>query len=134
MAIRQVMATGLTVFALALGGTAGAQTRFTDAEIVGAIGRCLTENAPENWQTVIFTMDQVPAAAGKPATTIVKHQVVVGAESNPPKDLKPCRPDYAEKASNTFRENQDDKARTWIGVTVTLQRDRRYSIAYRYPK
>ena len=133
-AIRQLVAAGLTVFALALGGAAGAQTRFTDAEIVGAIGRCLTENAPENWQTVIFTLDQAPAAAGKPAASIVKHQVVVGAEGNPPQDLTPCRPDYAEKASNTFRENQDEKAQGWIGVTVTLQRDRRYSIAFRYPK
>ena len=134
MAIRKLVAAGLTVLAFTVSGAAGAQTRFTDAEIVGAIGRCLQENAPENWQTVIFTMDQIPAAGGKPATTITKHQVVVGAEGNPPQDVKPCRPDYAEKASYTFRENQDDKARTWTGVSVTLQRDRRYSIAYRYPK
>jgi len=52
----------------------------------------------------------------------------------PPQDVKPCRPDYASKAANTFRENQDEKARSWTGVTVTLHKDRRYSIAFRYPK
>ena len=134
MTMRFLAVTGLAVLGLVVSGAPGAQTRFTDAEIVGAIGRCLTENAPENWQTVIFTMDEMPAAAGKPASTVAKHQVVVGAEGNPPQDLKPCRPDYAEKASYTFRENQDEKSRGWTGVTVTLQRDRRYSIAYRYPK
>ena len=134
MAIRFSIAAGLAVLGLVVGGAACAQTRFTDAEIVGAIGKCLLENAPENWQAVIFTLDEVPAAAGKPATTVIEHKVIVGAEGNPPQDVKPCRPDYAAQASNTFRENQDEKSRGWTGVTVTLQRDRRYSIAYRYPK
>ena len=134
MAMRLVATAGLTAISLIVSGAACAQTRFTDAEIVGAIGKCLIENAPENWQTVIFILDRVPALAGKPAATVVQHKVVVGTEGNPPQDVKPCRPDYAEKASNTFRENQDEKSRSWTGITVTLQRDRRYSIAYRYPK
>ena len=129
-----IMKLGLALLALGLGGAANAQMRFTDAEIVGAIGKCLTENAPENWQTVIFTLDEVPAVEGKKASTVVDHKVVVGAEGNPPKDVKPCRPDYAAKAVYTFRENQDEKSRGWTGVTVTLHRDRRYSIAFRYPK
>lgn len=133
------MAMKMTAAALALllaaaGGVANAQVRFTDAEIVGFIGKCLQENAPENWQTVIFTLDQVPAAAGRQASTTVSHKVVVGSESSPPQDVKPCRPDYATKAVETFRENQDVKSRGWTGVTVTLQKDRRYSIAFRYPK
>jgi hypothetical protein len=119
---------------LAAGGAANAQVRFTDAEIVGLIGKCLLENAPENWQTVIFTLDQVPAAAGKKASATSSHKVVVGTEGGPQQDVKPCRPDYAAKAVETFRENQDQKSRGWTGVTVTLQRDRRYSIAFRYPK
>ena len=122
------------LLALAAGGAANAQVRFTDAEIVGLIGKCLQENAPENWQTVIFTLDQAPAAAGKKESTTTSHKVAVGAEGGPQQDVKPCRPDYAAKAVETFRENQDEKSRGWTGVTVTLQRDRRYSIAFRYPK
>ncbi len=122
------------LLALVAAGAAHGQTRFTDAEIVGLIGKCLVEHAPTNWHTVIFTLDEVPAAAGKSASTTTSHKVVVGAENNPPQNLKPCRPDYAAKAVNTFRENQDEKAALWTGVTVTLHKDRRYSIAFRYPK
>ena len=130
----KMVAAALALLALAAGGAANAQVRFTDSEIVGLIGKCLQENAPENWQTVIFTLDVVPAAAGKKASLTVSHKVVVGSENNPPQNVKPCRPDYAAKAVETFRENQDEKSRGWTGVTVTLQRDRRYSIAFRYPK
>jgi len=133
MAMKMV-ATALALLALAAGGAANAQVRFTDAEIVGLIGKCLQENAPENWQTVIFTLDQAPAAAGKKGSTTVSYKMVVGSENSPPQDVKPCRPDYATKAVETFRENQDEKSRGWTGVTVTLHRDRRYSIAFRYPK
>ena len=130
----KMLAAAFVLLFLAAGGAANAQTRFTDAEIVGAIGKCLTEHAPKNWQSVIFTLDEVPAAEGKKASTVIEHKVVVGTEGSPPRDVKPCRPDYAAKAVETFRENQDEKSRGWTGVTVTLQRDRRYSIAFRYPK
>ena len=130
----KIMTAAWALLALAVGGAAHAQTRFTDAEIVGAIGKCLLENAPENWQAVIFTLDEVPAAAGKPKSTSAEHKIIVGAENNPPQDIKPCRPDFASQAVSTFRENQDEKAAGWTGVTVTMHRDRRYSIAYRYPK
>ncbi len=134
MVMKKIAIAVAALLALAPGGGAMAQTRFTDAEIVGAIGKCLIEHAPENWQTVIFMLDQVPAAAGKKASATVSHKMVVGSESNPPQDVKPCRPDYAAKAVETFRENQDEKSRGWTGVTVTLHKDRRYSIAFRYPK
>ena len=130
----KIIKLGLALLALGLCGAANAQMRFTDAEIVGLIGNCLQENAPKNWQTVIFTLDEVPAAVGKKASTAVSHKVVVGNENNPPQDVKPCRPDYATKAVNTFRENQDEKAASWTGVTVTFHRDRRYIIAFRYPQ
>jgi len=134
MAMLMVKAAGVAVLALALAGTAYAQRRFTDAEIVGAIGKCMSENAPEDWKTVIFKLDQVPAFAGRAASTAIEHKVIVGAEGSAPQDLKPCRPDYAPKAVETFRESQDEKARGWTGITITLNRDGRYSINYRYPK
>lgn len=130
----EMMAAALALLLMAAGSAANAQTRFTDSEIVGLIGKCLTENAPENWQSVIFTLDEVPAAAGKKASTAVSHKVVVGSENSPPQDVKPCRPDYASKAVNTFRENQDAKGASWTGVTVTFNRDRRFSVVFRYPK
>jgi hypothetical protein len=134
MAMQMMKAAGVAVLALAVAGTAYAQTRFTDAEIVGAIGKCLSENAPADWRTVIFKLDPAPAVAGKKASAIVEHKVFAGADGSEPQDLKPCRPDYAPKAVQTLRESQDEKARGWTGITVTVNRDGRYSINYRYPK
>jgi hypothetical protein len=138
MAMR--IATAAAVCALAVGGAANAQTRFEDREIVGAIVKCLSENAPENWRAIIFRLDQVPAAAGGQPSVVVEHKVVVGPEGSPPQDVKPCRPDYAQNAAETFRENQDEKARRWTGVTINFERNEanpdlgRYSLTYRYPK
>ena len=134
MLMKMKLVAASALLALAAAGAANAQTRFTDAEIVGMIGKCLTEHAPKNWQTVIFTLDEVPAAEGKKASNATTHKAIVGAENNPPQNLKPCRPDYAAKAVNTFRENQDEKASKWTGVTVTFHRDRRYSLEFRYPQ
>ena len=120
--------------ALAASGAAQAQLRYTDEQIVVAISNCLTENAPSDWQILTFTLDEAPAVAGRQKPAAGEHKVVVGAESNPPQDLKPCRPDYVPKAVNTFRENQDEKARRWTGITVTVHRDGRFSVTYRYPK
>jgi len=134
MAMKNLQAAALAMLALAVSGGAYAQKRYSDEEIVVAISNCLIENAPSDWQAVIFTRDEAPAAPGKQKPATIQHQVVVGAESNPPQDLKPCRPDYVAKAVNTFRENQDEKARSWTGITVTVHRDGRFSVTYRYPK
>ena len=111
--------------ALALGAPALAQTRYTQEEIVAKIGACMKENAPEDWQRMIFSMDEGKAPI---------HEVVAKSSGAKPHALKPCRADYVPKAVNTFRESQDDKAKTWNGITVTIERDGRYSINYRYPK
>ena len=134
MKMQMLKAAAVAILALAVGGGAHAQRRFTDAEIVSSIGRCLNENAPENWQALIFKLDRLPAVAGGQPSVATEHKVIVGAENSPPQDLKPCRPDYAEQAVETFRETQDEKARGWTGVTITLNRDGRYSITFRYPK
>lgn len=134
MAMQMVKAAVLAMLALAVSGGAYAQKRYSDEEIVAAISNCLLENAPNDWQTVIFTLDEAPAVAGRQKSTAIEHKVIAGVESNPPQDLKPCRPNYVAKAVNTFRENQDEKARSWTGITVTVQRDGRFSVTYRYPK
>jgi hypothetical protein len=134
MATQMIRTAAVAMFALALAGTADAQRRFTDAEIVGAIGKCLSENAPDDWRTLIFKLDPAPAAAGREAPAVVEHKMIAGAEGSAPQDVKPCRPDYASKAVETFRESQDEKARSWTGITVTVNRDGRYSINFRYPK
>ena len=130
----QMAKAAVVALALAVGGGAHAQRRFADAEIVSLIGKCLNENAPENWQTLIFKLDRLPAVASGQPSVATEHQVIVGAEGSPPQELKPCRPDYVEKAVETFRESQEEKARGWTGVTITLNRDGRYSINFRYPK
>jgi len=134
MAMKILRATTLAILALVVSAAAHAQRRYSDQEIVSAITQCMLENAPENWHTLIFTFDPAPAVAGKQKSDAVEHKVVVGAESNPPQELKPCRPDYVQKAVNTFRENQDEKARGWTGITVTVHRDGRFSVAFHYPK
>lgn len=121
MITKACMAVGL-IAALSL--PAHAQRRYTQEEIVGKIAECMVENAPQDWQRLIFSVDK-----GKAAT----HQVIAGNDSAP-KDLKPCRPDYVPKAVNAFRESQDGREKTWTGVTVTMEKDGRFSINFRYPK
>jgi hypothetical protein len=51
------------------------------------------------------------------------------------RDFKPCRrPDWVSRAVQAFRESQDEKARGWVGITVTVEREGRYTINFRYPK
>lgn len=110
--------------ALAVGAPAHAQKRYTQEEIIGKIAGCMVEHAPEDWRRLIFSMDKGEAT----------HMVVAGSAESAPRELKPCRPDYVPKAVNTFRESQDEKARGWTGITITMERDGRYTIEYRYPK
>jgi len=124
----------LAIFALPVGSTALAQRHFSNEEIVSLIGQCMAENAPEDWQTFIFKLEQAPPVAGKRSPPVIEHKVIAGTAGNPPQDLKPCRPDYVPKAVNTFRENQDEKARRWTGIVVTIQRNGGFSVTYNYPK
>lgn len=124
----------LAILALSVVGAAHAQRRFTNEEIVSLIGECMAENAPDDWQTFIFKLEQGPSAAGKRPAPVVEHKVIAGVAGNPPQDLKPCRPDYVPKAVNTFRENQDEKAKRWTGIVVTIQRNGSFSVTYNYPK
>ena len=103
---------------------AHAQTRYTPEEIVVKIAACLSENAPQDWQRFIVTVENGKAT----------HKVVAGSPDSAPKDTKPCRPDYVAKAVNAFRETQDAKARAWTGVTVTIEKQGPYSVDFRYPK
>jgi hypothetical protein len=114
--------------------TALAQRQYTQEEIIGKIAECMTENAPEGWQRLIFTLDKASPDPDRRGQGVATHKVIVGSADAKPQDLKPCRPDYVPKAVSAFREDQDAKARTWTGITVTLEKDGRYSINYRYPK
>jgi hypothetical protein len=122
----------LAVLALSIGGAAQAQRHFTNEEIVGLVGQCMAENAPDDWQTFIFKLQLAEAGSKKPPS--VEHKVITGAAGNAPQDLKPCREDYIPKAVNTFRENQDEKARRWTGIVLTIQRDGKFSVNFEYPK
>jgi len=124
----------LAILALSVSGAALAQRHFTNEEIVGLIGSCMAENAPDDWRTFIFRLDQGEPVAGKRPAPVVEHKVIAGAAGNAPQDLKPCRPDYVPKAVNTFRENQDEKGKRWTGIVLTIQRDGSFSVTYNYPK
>ena len=134
MKIRSVRAVLIAVFALSAAGAAYAQRHFTNEEIVGLIGQCMAENAPDDWQTLMFRLEQAPRGAGKENAPIIEHKVITGTAGSAPQDLKPCRPDFVPKAVNTFRENQDEKARRWTGIVITIRRDGAFSVTYDYPK
>lgn len=119
---------------LAASAAAHAQRRYTQEEIVAKIAECMVENAPDDWQRLIFKLDQEPPGGGRKGKATIEHKVVPGTADGAPRDLKPCRPDYVPKAVNTFRETQDEKARRWTGITVTMERDGRYTVNFRYPK
>jgi hypothetical protein len=134
MTMHSLKAVLWAILALSMSGAAHAQIHFTNEEIVSLIGNCMAENAPDGWQTFIFRLEQGPPVAGKRPAPVVEHKVIVGAAGNPPQDLKPCRPDYVPKAVNTFRENQDEKAKRWTGIVITIQRDASFSVTFNYPK
>jgi len=130
MKLRSFKALLFAAVVLAVSVPALAQRTFTNEEIAGLITRCMIENAPEDWQTLIFKLE---GGAGN-AKPVVEHKVVTGAAGASPQDLKPCRDDYVPKAVNTFRENQDEKARRWTGIVLTIQRTGGYSVTFNYPK
>jgi len=132
--MHSIKAVVLAIFALSVSGAVQAQRSFTNEEIVELIGRCMAENAPDDWQTFIFKLEEAPPGAGKDKAPIIEHKVTTGAAGSAPQDLKPCRPDYVPKAVNTFRENQDEKARRWTGIAITIKRDGNFSVTYSYPK
>ena len=129
---RHPMKVLLALLVFAISGAAQAQRSFTNEEIVGLITRCMVENAPDDWKTLTFKLEQ--GEPGKKNGPTVEHKVVAGAAGSAPQDLKPCRPDYVPKAVNTFRENQDEKARRWTGIAITINRDGSFSVTYNYPK
>ena len=120
--------------ALAASAAAHAQKPYSDKEIISSIAACMLENAPQDWQRLIFTLEEEAPTEDQKRTGTFEHKVVTSAPGSEPQDLKPCRPLYVPTAVNALRENQDAKARAWTGITITLERDGRYSINYRYPK
>ena len=134
MKIRPMKVLLPAILALSSGGAAQAQRHFSNEEIVGLIGRCLAENAPDDWQSLSFKMKQTAPGAGKENSPIAEHTVITASAGSVPQDLKPCRPDYVPKAVNTFRENQDQKAKRWTGIEITIRRDGTFSVTYDYPK
>ena len=121
---------------IALGAPAHAQRQLTQNEIIGSIAGCMTETAPKDWKRLIFTLDQENPQRDNPGKTVSSHKAVAGKSAEgPARDIKPCRrPNWMNQAVQAFRETQDEKARLWTGITVTLERDGRYTINYRYPK
>ena len=112
-----------------------AEVTYTTEEVVGQVASCMKETAPKDWKRLIFTLDQQNPDAENPGKMVASHKAVAGREDSAPHDVKPCRrPDWVSKAVQTFRESQNEKERLWTGVTVTLERDGRYSVTFRYPK
>jgi hypothetical protein len=134
MTMRSSKAVLFAVLALSVSVSAHAQRHFSNEEIVGLIGGCMAENAPDDWQTFIFKLEQAPPVAGKRSPPTIEHKVIAGSADSAPQDLKPCRPDYVQKAVNTFRENQDEKARRWTGIVLTIKRDGSFGVTFNYPK
>jgi hypothetical protein len=123
------------VLLLALGASAQAQIRYSEEEIIGRIAECMKETAPKDWRRLVFTLDQESADPGSPGKSTASHKVMAGKGESALRDFKPCRrPDWVSRAVQAFRESQDEKARGWVGITVTVEREGRYTINFRYPK
>lgn len=111
-----------------------AQLQYSQEDIIGRIADCMKETAPKDWTRLTFKLDQDTADPENPGNVVASHKAVVKGEKAA-QDIKPCRrPDWVSRAVQTFRETQDEKARQWTGITVTLERNGRYMINYRYPK
>jgi hypothetical protein len=110
------------------------QVRVTQESIIGKIAECMSETAPKDWRQIVFTLDQETADRDNPGKQVASHKAA-GRADKVLREIKPCRrPDWVSRAVQAFRETQDEKARGWTGITVTLERDGHYAINYRYPK
>jgi hypothetical protein len=110
------------------------KVRITQDAIIGKVVECMSESAPRDWRQLVFTLDQESPDPENPGKAVASHKAA-GKADKAPREIKPCRrPDWVSKAVQRFRELQDEKARLWTGITLTLERDGRYTINYRYPK
>ena len=110
------------------------QVQITQEALIGKIAQCMTETAPKDWREIVFTLDQESADPENPGKVVASHKAA-GKADKALREIKPCRrPDWVSRAVQTFRELQGEKERGWTGITVTLERDGRYTINYRYPK
>ena len=108
--------------------------RYSQEEIVGRIAECMRETAPKDWRQLAFTLDQEFPDPEKPGKVSASHKAA-GKADKALRDIKPCRrPDWVSRAVQAFRETQDEQASRWTGITVTLERDGKYTINFRYPK
>jgi hypothetical protein len=129
------MARLLVLLLAMLAAPAHAQIRYSAEEIIGRIAECMKESAPKDWKKLVFTLDQESPDPENPGKTTASHKVVAGKAESAPRDIKPCRrPDWVSRAVQAFRESQSEKERGWIGVTVTMEVDGKYSATFRYPK
>jgi hypothetical protein len=116
------------------GQQASSAPSFTQDDVVGKVVECMRETAPKDWRQLVFSLDQERPDPEDPGKTVASHKAA-GKEEKALKEIKPCRrPDWVSSAVQRFRELQDEKARGWTGITISLQRDGHYTINYRYPK
>ena len=110
------------------------QIRITQESLIKKIVECMNESAPKDWRELVFTLDQESADPENPGKVVASHKAA-GKADKALREIPPCRrPDWVSKAVQTFRELQDEKERSWTGITLVVQRDGRFTINYRYPK
>ena len=108
--------------------------QITQETLIKKIVECMSETAPKDWRELVFTLDQESADPENPGKIVASHKAAGKAEKAL-HDIKPCRrPDWVSRAVQTFRELQDEKERRWTGITLTVLRDGRFTVNYRYPK
>lgn len=124
----------LALAALCAPSLAQVQVKITQESLLNKIVECMSETAPKDWRELVFTLDQESPDRDHPGKTVASHKAA-GKADKALREIKPCRrPDWVSKAVQTFREFQNEKERGWTGITLTVQRDGRYTINYRYPK
>lgn len=103
-----------------------------ERHILNVISSCLIEYAPDDWETLIVTVEESIGSDGKKQVEF-DHQVVVGNPGNPPKPLKSCLPLFVPGKLNELRSTLPVESRGWVKATLTIQRSGSFELDYKQP-
>jgi hypothetical protein len=107
---------------------AAQQASPAQTEAVSAVANCLATGLPEKWKRlqVVITLSQPMADTGG-----VLYLVTLPDDRVQP--FPPCDPRLPPVKLIDLREQQPERERDWIKMTLTMQPDASFDLKYEYP-
>ena len=107
---------------------AAQQASSAQTEAVSAVANCLATGLPEKWKRlqVVITLSQPMADTGG-----VLYLVTLPDDRVQP--FPPCDPRLPPVKLIDLRQQQPERERDWIKMTLTMQPDASFDLKYEYP-